>query len=111
MVPADRLFIPATGSAAQVERAFNTTLSTFKVNGKDLRLANSALSIPSALAGLVAGVVGVNQSIATNDLSAGLASVASAKGASPSQEPPPPAGFRNPQPCSAYWGQKIDTAD
>src|SRR5487761_536776 len=26
VVPADRLFIPATGSAAQVERAFNTTL-------------------------------------------------------------------------------------
>jgi len=111
VVPADRLFIPATGSAAQVERAFNTTLSTFKVNGKDLRLANTALSIPSALAGLVSGVVGVNQSIATNDLSAGLASVASPKGASPTQEPPPPAAFKNPQPCSAYFGQKIDTTD
>ena len=49
VVPADRLFIPATGTAAQVERAFNTTLGTFKVNGKDLRLANSALSIPSAI--------------------------------------------------------------
>ena len=56
-------------------------------------------------------MVGVNQSIATNDLSAGLASVASAKGASPSQEPPPPAAFKNPQPCSAYFGQKIDTTD
>ena len=29
----------------------------------------------------------------------------------PTQEPPPPAGFRNPQPCSAFWGQKLDTTD
>src|SRR5579875_1989969 len=29
----------------------------------------------------------------------------------PSREPAPPPGFRNPQPCSAYWGQKIDTSD
>ena len=33
-IPADRLFIPASGSAAQVERAFGTTLSTYKVSGK-----------------------------------------------------------------------------
>jgi subtilase family serine protease len=110
-VPADRLFIPATGSAAQVERAFNTTLGTFKVNGKDLRLANTALSIPSAIAGLVSGVVGVNESVATNDLSAGLASVAAPKAATPTQEPPPPAAFKNPQPCAAYFGQKVDTTD
>ena len=59
-----------------------------------MQLANSTLSIPSSLSGVVSGVEGVNQSIATTD-----------------QEPAPPAGFRNPQPCSAYWGQKTDTAD
>jgi len=110
-VPADRLFIPASGSAAQVQRAFNTTLGTYKVNGKDLRLANSALSIPTAIAGVVSGVVGVNQSLATNDLSSGLATPAASNAAKPNQEPPPPAAFRNPQPCSAYFGQKIDTTD
>jgi subtilase family serine protease len=110
-VPADRLFIPASGTATQVERAFNTTLSTFKVNGKDVRLANSSLSIPSSIAGVVSGVVGVNQSVATNDLSGAAATATVQKAAQPNQEPPPPAAFKNPQPCSAYFGQKVDTTD
>ena len=109
-VPSDRLFIPASGSAAQVENAFGTTLGNFSVNGKTLRLANSTLSIPRSIAGVVSGVVGVNQSMATNDLSQQLAAPAS-KTASPTQEPPPPAAFKNPQPCSAYFGQKVDTTD
>ena len=93
-VPADHLFIPAAGSAAQVESAFGTTLGYYKVNGNEVQLANSTLSIPSSLSGVVSGVEGVNQSIATTG-----------------QEPAPPAGFRNPQPCSSYFGQKTDTAD
>jgi subtilase family serine protease len=60
------------------------------------------------VAGLVSGVAGVNQYPATTGLTqAGTA----ASAASPGQEPAPPPGFRNPQPCSAYWGQKIDTTD
>jgi subtilase family serine protease len=109
-VPADRLFIPATGSAAQVEQAFGTTLSTYKVNGLSVRLANSALSLPASIAGVVAGVVGVNQSVATNDLSSGAAATVS-KAGSASQEPPPPAVFKNPEPCGTSFGSKIDTAD
>ena len=57
----------------------------------------------------MSGVVGVNQSMATNDLSQQLAPAS--KTASPTQEPPPPAAFKNPQPCSAYFGQKVDTTD
>jgi subtilase family serine protease len=109
-VPSDRLFIPASGSASQVERAFGTTLSIYKVKGQNVRLADSALSIPTTIAGVVAGVVGVNQEIATNDLSNG-ANVGATTAATPTQEPPPPAAFRNPQPCSAYFGQKSDTSD
>ncbi|MGD0194190.1 MAG: S53 family peptidase [Candidatus Dormibacteria bacterium] len=109
-VPADRLFIPATGSAAQVEQAFGTTLSTYKVNGLSVRLANSALSLPASIAGVVAGVVGVNQSVATNDLNSGAAAAASNAG-SASQEPPPPAAFKNPQPCGSSFGTRIDTTD
>jgi len=97
-VPADRLFVPASGTAAQVESAFGTTLSNYKVNGRTVRLANSSLSIPSAISGAVSGVTGVNQAVAQ-------------PASTPAQEPPPPAGFRNPQPCSAYWGQKTDTHD
>jgi subtilase family serine protease len=107
-MPKDRLFIPASGSAADVEKAFGVTLGYYKVNNHTVRLANAALSIPASLAGVVSGAVGVNQSIATTDLSIQGTTPAAAK---PTQEPPPPVGFRNPQPCSAYWGQKIDTVD
>jgi subtilase family serine protease len=113
-VPKDRLFLPATGTAAQVERAFGVTLGYYKVAGHTVRLANGALSIPTSLAGIVSGTVGVNQSMATTDLtaqSAAHAAAAAPAAAKPNQEPPPPAAFANPQPCSAYWGQKIDTAD
>ena len=110
-VPADRLFVPASGSAAQVERAFDTTLGTYKVNGRDLRLASRTMSVPASIAGVVAGVVGINQSVATNDLSAGASQTSAAPAVTPSQEPPPPAAFKNPQPCAGYFGEKLDTTD
>jgi subtilase family serine protease len=104
------LFVPVLGSAQQVERAFGVKLGYYRVNGHRVRLAKGPLTIPSSLAGVVSGTVGVNQYVATTALAtAGRATAARAAG--PAQEPPPPAGFRNPQPCSAFWGQKIDTKD
>ncbi len=108
-VPKTRLFVPAQGSAQQVERAFGVKLGYYQVTGHKVRLASSTMTIPSSLAGTVSGVVGVNQYLATNHLAqAGSAPAARTTSASPI---PPPPGFRNPQPCSAYWGQKIDTKD
>jgi subtilase family serine protease len=107
-LPKDRLFVPASGSATQVEKAFGVSLGYYKVNGHTVRLASGALSIPASLAGIVSGAVGVNQHVATTALAGQAAAPATVK---PAQEPPPPAGFRNPQPCAAYWGQKIDTTD
>ncbi|MGO9668400.1 MAG: S8 family serine peptidase, partial [Streptosporangiaceae bacterium] len=90
--------------------AFGVTLGYYMVNGHKVRLARGTLTIPSSLSGTVAGAVGVNQYLASNGLALqGAASAAAA--AKPAQEPAPPAGFRNPQPCSKYWGQKIDTKD
>lgn len=109
-VPKDRLFVPAKGAALRVEQAFGVGLGYYEVNGHTVRLADGATSIPASLAGVVSGVVGVNQSLATPDLAleGHAPTVAKAK---PAQEPAPPAGFRNPKPCSAYWGQKIDSTD
>ena len=107
--PGDRLFVSAQGTAQQVERAFGVKLGYYKVNGKRVRLASTSLSIPSSLAGTVSGVTGVSQTLATTDLS--TASHAAQATAKPAQEPGPPAGFANPQPCSAFWGQKTDTKD
>src|SRR5579875_2789615 len=107
-VPRDRLFIAAQGSVKSVERAFGVRLGYYKVNGYKVRLASNALSIPASVAGVISGVAGVNQYPATTGLALARAAVSAAK---PGREPAPPPGFRNPQPCSAYWGQKIDTSD
>ncbi|MDQ2897086.1 MAG: S53 family peptidase, partial [Actinomycetota bacterium] len=109
--PADRLFVPAQGSAAQVETAFSTSLSYYSVKRQTVRLADSDLSVPSAISGVVSGVVGVNQHVATPAITAGASTAAAPSATSSTAEPPPPAGFRNPQPCSSYFGQKTDTTD
>ena len=106
-VPKDRLFISTTGTALRVERTFGVKLGYYMVTGHKVRLASGALSIPASMADVISGAAGVNESVATT----GLAQAEASKSAKPDQEPPPPAGFRNPQPCSKYWGQKIDTAD
>jgi subtilase family serine protease len=106
-VPKDRLFVSARGSVGNLERAFGVTLGYYTVNGHKVMLAKGTASIPSSLAGTISGVVGLNQAVATTS----LAEQASAPAATSGQEPAPPAGFRNPQPCGAYWGQKIDTKD
>jgi subtilase family serine protease len=118
-LPKDRLFVPTSGSASDVEKAFGVTLSYYKVNGHTVRLANGELTIPSSLSGVVSGTVGVNQYVATPDLAAQQAAPASSSPsvpsasslAKPAQEPPPPAGFANPTPCSSYWGQLTDNVD
>jgi subtilase family serine protease len=109
-VPRTHLYVSALGSARAVERAFGVQLGYYKVNGKTVRLAKGTVSIPSGMTGTISGVSGLSEYVATTSLS----SMPQAAGnhASPAdQEPPPPAGFRNPQPCSAFWGQKHDTTD
>ena len=107
-VAKDRLYVTATGTASRIEKTFGVSLGYYMVTGHKVRLASGTLSIPASMAGTVTGVVGVNQYVATT----GLATVPSTNAkAKPDQEPAPPAGFRNAPPCSAYWGQKTDTAD
>jgi subtilase family serine protease len=108
-VAKDRLFVPAQGSARAVEHAFGAQLGYYKVNGARLMRTKSTLTVPTSLAGTVSGAMGINQSRFTNDLTQRLHSTPGQ--VKPDQEPGPPAGFRNPKPCSKYWGQKVDTAD
>jgi subtilase family serine protease len=95
---ADRLSIDASGTAAQAEEAFGIVLNNYDVNGKSVQLAANDASVPDALAGIVGGVLGLDQSISTPD-----ATPAKNSGG------PQPGGFRNPQVCSQYYGQKTAT--
>ena len=110
-VPANNAYVEATGSAATVNKAFNVALGEYKVAGTTLRAANTDLSVPASLASTVLGVIGVDQS-ETLMKPAGVGGPSD--GASVETRPgvvAPPAGFRNAQPCSQYWAQKVDTTD
>jgi subtilase family serine protease len=100
-VTPDRMTVSARGTAAQIESAFGTTLNNYRVRHKAVRLAATDLSIPSALAGAVEGVTGLDGTLATPDHT----------GAPSSSTIPFPPGFRNPQPCSASYAEKTDTTD
>lgn len=104
----DRLSIAVTGSAAAVEKAFGVTLNTYRVHGTTRQLAANDASVPAALAGVVDGVVGLDQSIATPAITNG--SDAATPAATPSSAPiPQPPGFRNSPVCSKYYGEKVAT--
>jgi subtilase family serine protease len=105
-IPADRMTIPVTGTVAQIDRAFSTSLANYRVNGQTVRLASTNLKIPTMLAADVTGAVGLNQTPATVASSAGNGAAAPATLA---KSIPQPAAFRNAPPCSEYYGQKHDT--
>lgn len=93
-------YVPATGTTAQVEKAFGTTLGKFSYQGKTVQTNTTSLSLPtttpSAVLASVNGVVGLDQASTLKQPVDTL--------------PGPPAGSRyGVQPCSAYYGQKIAT--
>jgi subtilase family serine protease len=59
-VASNNLIISATGSAAQVSKAFNTTLHGFTVNGVSAYANTAPAYVPSALNGIVIAVLGLN---------------------------------------------------
>jgi subtilase family serine protease len=106
-VSADRMTISASGTAAQVERAFTTNLGQYRLNGKVVRLASSPLSVPASLAGSVVGALGVNQNVATpaiasdGSITGSSSTVATGSGGFP----PAPGAFVTSPPCGTYYGQ------
>jgi subtilase family serine protease len=94
------MYVNASGTAAQVNRAFGAALTNYVYRGHSLHANASALSLPgsapAAVLRAVDGVVGLDQA---SDLKQPTDTL-----------PGPPAGARyGVQPCSAYYGQKIAT--
>ncbi|HEX3468925.1 MAG TPA: S53 family peptidase [Candidatus Elarobacter sp.] len=56
----NNLLISATGSAAQVSKAFNTSLHAYSVNGVSAYANTAPAYVPSALNGIVIAVLGLN---------------------------------------------------
>lgn len=59
-VTPDNLIVSATGSAAQIEKTFNTTLHSFSWNGSPVFGNTTPAYVPTALGGLVIAVLGLN---------------------------------------------------
>ena len=92
------MYVEASGSVAQVENTFGTSVHDYSYLGKDVHANNSQLSLPAntpaAVTGAVAGVLGIDQGTALKHTA--------------DTEPGPPPGARyGVQPCSAYYAQKV----
>ncbi len=118
-VPANNSYVTATGTAAQINATFATTTSTVKTaDGHRHRAADSDPSVPTevgsivdSVSGLTQGAVVPQQAGGPDDSSSGATPASTPDSAAPAASPgvvPPSAGFRNAQPCSAYWGEKTD---
>ena len=91
-VPADRIAVPASGTAAQVENAFGTSLGEYTSAGKTLREADGRVNVPASIASVAGGVMGINQIAAQ-----------------PAALEPPPGAFITAPPCSADFGGSTKT--
>lgn len=109
-VSKDRITISASGTAAQVEKAFGTTLKNYKLHGHTVRMAASTMSVPASLSGSVVGALGINQNIATPaNASASAASTRASAGAATNPFPPAPPAFITAPPCGSSYSAKIAT--
>ena len=62
------LFVTATGTAAQVQAAFNTSLFNFNQKGKQIFVNTTPVQVPQALNGIVLSVLGLNNVPATSPI-------------------------------------------
>jgi subtilase family serine protease len=109
-VSKDRITISASGTAAQVEKAFGTTLKNYKLHGHTVRMAASTMSVPASLSGSVVGALGINQNIATPaNASASAASTRANADAATNPFPPAPPAFITAPPCGSSYSAKIAT--
>jgi subtilase family serine protease len=59
-VTADPQLVSATGTAAQVSKAFNTSLESFSLNGASVYVNTKPALVPAALGGVVSAVLGLS---------------------------------------------------
>ncbi|HEY8673940.1 MAG TPA: protease pro-enzyme activation domain-containing protein [Candidatus Dormibacteraeota bacterium] len=94
---ASHRYVSASGTVAQVEQAFGTTLNRYRHNGQNVLAPAKGASLPSSIASAVLAVSGLDTTVGV---------------AKPTLTPPPPA-FNNARPCSEFYGQLVakDQAD
>ncbi|GAA2863982.1 serine protease [Actinoplanes cyaneus] len=93
------LYVEASGTVAQIDKTFGTTVRRYTYEGKTVTANSTDLSLPSdapaVVTGLVNAVVGIDQGSLLKKPADTL--------------PPPSDGFRAGTPCSSYYGEKVAT--
>jgi subtilase family serine protease len=112
-VPANNRYVSFTGTAAQAEAAFSTSLSTFSKSGHRVMAPTGSVSVPTSIAGTVEGISGLDTSSLAKPMSTtGADSSAAVTGQATASKkpgdvlPPPDPVFKNGRPCSAFYGEK-----
>jgi subtilase family serine protease len=94
--PTNNHYVSAEGTVAQAAAAFATTFGMYKVNGKTVRSPSADVSVPSSLANIVNGVIGLDDSAVFVETHHVV-----------DKNAPPSGGFRNAPPLSAYWAEFV----
>jgi subtilase family serine protease len=108
----NQLMVQASGSAAQVESAFGTTLQQYQVGSETRRAPSQPPTLPASVAQYVDGVSGLstgNDTMTPDHVGAEGQAAAPAQPQTAGAALPPPALFRNAPPCSQFWAQQIAT--
>jgi subtilase family serine protease len=116
-IPDNRAYVAVRGSVAAVQKAFDTSLRTYRSDGSTFRAASAGPSIPAGLQGKVYAVSGLASMTTLMKPAhvvdgAKLASHASTTGTAARKSTvaaPPPDAFVNARPCSSYYGEKTAT--
>ena len=90
-------WVSASGTVSQVEHAFGTSLKTYSYRGRNLRASTGNLSVPTDIAGVISGVLGVSQTASVHH----PASITPDNTASTGPADAVPARAD----CSAFWDQ------
>jgi len=116
-VPANRTFISATGTAAQMRQAFSTQLGLYKVGNETLRAPITPPSLPADIQPFVLGVLGLASPLQMKpgNLTVGgiQRNAIQPPAGAPTVAPPattPETSFA-PGQCSEWFGASLDTTD
>ena len=106
-VPADRLSIPVTGTAAAVDRAFGISLVDYRLPGGRTAFANSAAPrVPAAVAPLIQGVLGLDTLYTEHSFAIRIPVPAAKTTRTNARSPPRPGA--PPKPCTAAVNQALN---
>jgi subtilase family serine protease len=112
LVPGNRAFVSATGTALQVEKAFSTQLGLYNAGDSVKRAPINTMSMPSTVAPRVSAVLGLFQATLYAPRSARRGTLTrAAAGAMIIAKNPHPHDSTGPNTCSEWYGQQVDTTD